>query len=352
MTTDGRGVVSHAGTRLLADVADACGVSAALSDALGVRCGAAMIDLALLSGLFVVLSVTIGEASVGGGGFSFYLNSNADAALLLGLVLVYDFALEATIGQTVGKLLVGLRVVGRDGGRPRVSAVAIRTLLRVVDWLPLLYLVGFIAMLATGARQQRLGDLAARTGIARAVPIRHRGRAVATLVSTLVLVVGGSVAYVAASDGAKTYRGHGVSFDYPVGWMEASTQSEEANALWGRSFAAGEYDAALVGAYQLDASVTADNLDLVMPELEEAVRQFAEQSGGTVRAGPGYSTVAGKPTVRYQATGTVDGTPYEITLQYIFDGTTEYYVNCQHTDERADEIERGCEQILSSFAFH
>jgi Transposase DDE domain group 1 len=35
VTADGRGVVSHAGTRLLADVADACGVSAALSDALG-----------------------------------------------------------------------------------------------------------------------------------------------------------------------------------------------------------------------------------------------------------------------------------------------------------------------------
>jgi Transposase DDE domain group 1 len=34
VTIDGRGVVSHAGTRLLADVADATGVSAALSDAL------------------------------------------------------------------------------------------------------------------------------------------------------------------------------------------------------------------------------------------------------------------------------------------------------------------------------
>lgn len=43
MTTDGRGVVSHAGTRLLADVVDAAGVSAALSDALAGlrerRCG-------------------------------------------------------------------------------------------------------------------------------------------------------------------------------------------------------------------------------------------------------------------------------------------------------------------------
>jgi uncharacterized RDD family membrane protein YckC len=316
---------------------------------LGARSGAAMIDLVLLFGLFIILSVTIGEASVGGGGFSFYLDNAIDSALLLGLVLVYYFALEATIGQTVGKLLVGVRVVRADGDRPSVGAVAIRTVLRVVDWLPLLYLVGFLTALVTGARQQRLGDLAARTGIARAVPLRHRGRAVAAFVSTLVLVVGGSVVYAASDGGTKTYRSHGVSFDYPAGWTEANAQSEEANALWGRSFAAGEYDAALVGAYQLDASVTAQNLDLVMPDLEEAVRQFAEQSGGTVRAGPGYSSVAGKPAVRYEATGTVDGTPYEITLQYIFDGTTQYYVNCQHTDERADEIERGCEQIVQTF---
>jgi uncharacterized RDD family membrane protein YckC len=137
-------------------------------DLLGVRSGAALIDLALLSGLFIVLSVTMGEASVGGGGFSFPLNSYAAAGLYLGLVLVYYFALEATIGQTVGKVLVGLRVVGRGGGRPSVAAVATRTLLRIVDWLPVLYLVGFITMLATGVRQQRLGDLAARTGIARA----------------------------------------------------------------------------------------------------------------------------------------------------------------------------------------
>ena len=121
-------------------------------DLLGVRIGTALIDLALLFGLLVVLSVTIGEASVGDG-FSFYLNSYADEALYLGLVLVYYFALEATIGQTVGKLLTGLRVVRPDGDRPSVSAVAIRTVVRLVDWLPLLYLVGFLTMLATGARR-------------------------------------------------------------------------------------------------------------------------------------------------------------------------------------------------------
>ncbi len=231
-------------------------------DLLGVRIGAALIDLALLFGLLVVLSATIGEASVGDG-FSFYLNSYADAALYLGLVLVYYFALEATIGQTVGKLLTGVRVVRADAARPSVGAAAIRTVVRVVDWLPLLYLVGFLTMLATGARRQRLGDLAAGTGIARAAPLRHRGAVGAVVASALALVLAGSVVYVAASDEEKTCRGHGVSFDDPAGWEEGKTQAQASSGptdeLWNAAVTAGHPDLVAVTAYRLNVPVTADN---------------------------------------------------------------------------------------------
>jgi uncharacterized RDD family membrane protein YckC len=231
-------------------------------DLLGVRVGAALIDLALLFGLLVVLSATIGEARVGDG-FSFYLNSIADAALYLGLVLVYYFALEATIGQTVGKLLTGVRVVRADGDRPPVGAVAIRTVVRLVDWLPLLYLVGFLTMLATGARRQRLGDLAARTGIALAAPIRHRRAVGAVVASTLVLALAGSVVYVAASDEEKTCRGHGVSLGYLAGWEEGKTQAQASSGhtveLWKATVTADHLDLVAVTAYRLNVPVTADN---------------------------------------------------------------------------------------------
>jgi len=237
-------------------------VPAGGEDLLGVRIGAALIDLALLFGLLVVLSATIGEASVGDG-FSFYLNSYADAALYLGLVLVYYFALEATIGQTVGKLLTGVRVVRADAARPSVGAVATRTVVRVVDWLPLLYLVGFLTMLATGARRQRLGDLAAGTGIARAAPLRHRGAVGAVVASALALVLAGSVVYVAASDEEKTCRGHGVSFDYLAGWEEGKTQARASSGptdeLWNAAVTAGHPDLVAVTAYRLNVPVTADN---------------------------------------------------------------------------------------------
>jgi uncharacterized RDD family membrane protein YckC len=84
--------------------------SAGAEDLLGVGIGAALIDLALLFGLLVVLSVLIGEARVGDG-FSFYLN-NADAALYVGLVLVYYFALAEppTVALRGREDLVGVRI--------------------------------------------------------------------------------------------------------------------------------------------------------------------------------------------------------------------------------------------------
>jgi Tol biopolymer transport system component/uncharacterized RDD family membrane protein YckC len=170
-------------------------------DVLGRRISAALIDLALLLGLFVVLALTIGESKVEGGSVSLSLNG-ADAGLYFALVLIYYFALEAALGQTAGKLLLGLRVVRPDGSRPSVFAIAVRTLLRIVDWLPLLYLVGFITMMATGSRRLRLGDLAARTSLARAPPVQHWSLALAPVALLLLLIVGLSVYRAADSGGA------------------------------------------------------------------------------------------------------------------------------------------------------
>jgi uncharacterized RDD family membrane protein YckC len=61
-------------------------------------------------------------------------------------------------GQTPGKRKVGIRVI-KDSGRPLTPAESIgRNLMRIVDWLPLLYGVGVVcAFLTKGNR--RLGDL-------------------------------------------------------------------------------------------------------------------------------------------------------------------------------------------------
>ena len=126
-------------------------------------------------------------------------------------------------GQTLGKQLLGLRVVRADGSRLSVPAIAVRTLLRIVDWLPARCLVGFLAMLATGERRQRLGDLAARTRVARALPVGHRGLALVP-----VALVAGLVGAVGLRRERPSQRsqdrpgGHGVSFQYPAGWQEGN----------------------------------------------------------------------------------------------------------------------------------
>ena len=69
-------------------------------------------------------------------------------------------------GQTIGKRLLGLRVMDESGLRLQFSQVVIRNLLRLVDRLPLMYFLGGIACVLT-AKHQRLGDIAAGTVVVR-----------------------------------------------------------------------------------------------------------------------------------------------------------------------------------------
>ena len=65
-------------------------------------------------------------------------------------------------GQTLGKKLLRLRVMDEQGLRLQFSQIVIRNLLRFVDSLPALYLVGGLVCLFN-KRAQRLGDFAAST---------------------------------------------------------------------------------------------------------------------------------------------------------------------------------------------
>jgi uncharacterized RDD family membrane protein YckC len=70
-------------------------------------------------------------------------------------------------GQTLGKRLYGLRVINGDGSPASFTAVLIRNVMRLVDFLPAFYGLGLLAIIAT-SRSQRLGDVAAGTYVVRA----------------------------------------------------------------------------------------------------------------------------------------------------------------------------------------
>jgi uncharacterized RDD family membrane protein YckC len=141
-------------------------VAVDVPDVLGRRVAAALIDIAAMFVLFVGLAATMGDRTVGNG--QFYVGLHGTAAFgYLGLVLLYFFSLEMATGRTIGKKILGLKVVSVDGTRPGVGRIAIRTLFRLVDWLPFFNLVGFILVVSLKSRQ-RLGDLVAKTVVVRA----------------------------------------------------------------------------------------------------------------------------------------------------------------------------------------
>jgi uncharacterized RDD family membrane protein YckC len=69
-------------------------------------------------------------------------------------------------GQTIGKRVLGLRVMDSHGLRLQFSQIVVRNLLRFVDLLPAFYAFGGIFAFMS-RRSQRLGDLAANTIVVR-----------------------------------------------------------------------------------------------------------------------------------------------------------------------------------------
>lgn len=123
------------------------------------RCLAWIVDLLVI----VVISQGLGTLGQIAGVISPDL---AMAVSTIGYFVVsigYGVATEwAWRGQTVGKRLLRLRVMDVQGLRLQFHQVLLRNLLRFVDMLPGLYLVGGLACLVS-RRGQRLGDLAANT---------------------------------------------------------------------------------------------------------------------------------------------------------------------------------------------
>jgi uncharacterized RDD family membrane protein YckC len=137
------------------------------TDVLGRRIGAALVDLVALVVLLVVVGVIFGEGESSGSGASVTLEGLSALVWILVSFAYYGIP-EAMSGQTLGKRLLGVKVVRLEGhGKPGNGAIVARTLLRIVDGFAF-YLVGLVSILATGKRRQRVGDLAGATTVVRA----------------------------------------------------------------------------------------------------------------------------------------------------------------------------------------
>ncbi len=118
------------------------------------------------------------------------IDSGGKAFLLLAPLMIYHVVLEILMnGQSIGKKIMGIRVVSENGGKESVSQAIIRWLLRISDlWLVFLFfyiatiqsgenvfitllLIGIVILeivLAVSSKKgQRLGDMLARTILVR-----------------------------------------------------------------------------------------------------------------------------------------------------------------------------------------
>lgn len=124
----------------------------------------------------LLVAVVLGYVAEDGG---FRGDFEADPGWLAGLVIalyaLFNFAIIwgyfiffelGWHGQTPGKRLAGTRVVRLDGSGAGFLEVAIRNLVRIVDFMPFAYAVGFVTMFFN-RNARRLGDFAAGTFVIR-----------------------------------------------------------------------------------------------------------------------------------------------------------------------------------------
>jgi len=82
----------------------------------------------------------------------------------LAVMVLYFILLEGIFGATIGKKLTGIKVVQANGQKPNMKQAIIRNILRIVDALPVLNILG-VALIATSPEKARFGDRVAGTRV-------------------------------------------------------------------------------------------------------------------------------------------------------------------------------------------
>jgi hypothetical protein len=99
----------------------------------------------------------------------------------------------------------------------------------------------------------------------------------------------------------------------------------------------------LVEKYALNDEVTPENFEAALGEVEEAVSKLTgmQVSGSETEVG-------GFPGVRFDDVTTPSPPNGKSRLVYLFDGRTEFAINCQSTPEKRAEVLAACDEVLGS----
>jgi len=152
----------------------------------------------------------------------------------------------------------------------------------------------------------------------------------------------------------KTFSGNGISFQYPESWQEftlSGTTASSGNQLWNETVGIDAINFVSVSGYTINVPITNDNIDDQKAGIGQQISALFTQAGGGIDGGPTDETMAGLPALGF--TGTAKnpaGALVSSKLVLAFDGTTEYFVNCQYDSTGESELLAGCDQIVGSFS--
>jgi uncharacterized RDD family membrane protein YckC len=86
--------------------------------------------------------------------------------VFLFIIFAYLILMEAYVGWTVGKRVLGMKVVDGQGNKIGLYKSVIRNLLRFIDGLPAFSILA-IVLIATSQSEQRFGDRIAKTYVTK-----------------------------------------------------------------------------------------------------------------------------------------------------------------------------------------
>jgi hypothetical protein len=96
--------------------------------------------------------------------------------------------------------------------------------------------------------------------------------------------------------------------------------------------------------------ITESNIDEVSAQFAGEVDQLFRQAQGRLTKGPTRLTVGGLPALRLEGSAVAPGgVRVRSQVTVVFDGRTQYFLSCQFTPEGAEEMQRACNQVVSSF---
>jgi len=137
---------------------------------LGSRTAAFIIDQLILTTINILIFIILFVILVGRPSMSFLLFYEVDSVMVAVTIIIlfllnwgYFFAYEYfSGGRTIGKKIIGIRVIQENGHSITLLSSFIRNLLRIIDSLPANYFLGII-MIFFHSKHKRIGDLVAGT---------------------------------------------------------------------------------------------------------------------------------------------------------------------------------------------